>query len=101
MQLIYEKSCPGRRAVRFDALDVPEAALPSELCRREAALLPEVAEIDVVRHFTHLSQRNFGIDSHFYPLGSCTMKYSGSPRCPVTPGCIRRPTRPMRRARSN
>ncbi|MBP8130157.1 MAG: aminomethyl-transferring glycine dehydrogenase subunit GcvPB [Candidatus Hydrogenedentes bacterium] len=76
MQLIYEKSCPGRRAVRFDALDVPEAALPAELCRREAALLPEVAEIDVVRHFTHLSQRNFGIDSHFYPLGSCTMKYN-------------------------
>ncbi|HNT89892.1 MAG TPA: aminotransferase class V-fold PLP-dependent enzyme, partial [Candidatus Hydrogenedentes bacterium] len=76
MQLIFEKSVPGRRAVRFDALDVPEAGLPETLRRREAAALPEAAEIDVVRHFTHLSKRNFGIDSHFYPLGSCTMKYN-------------------------
>jgi glycine dehydrogenase subunit 2 len=76
MQLIYEKSRPGRRAIALDALDVPEAALPPELCRAEAAPLPEVSELDVVRHFTLLSQRNFGIDSHFYPLGSCTMKYN-------------------------
>ena len=76
MQLIYEKSRPGRRGVRFDALDVPEAVWPAELCRARAAELPEVAEIDVVRHFTHLSQRNVGVDDHFYPLGSCTMKYN-------------------------
>ncbi len=75
MQLIYEK-CRGRRAVTLDPLDVPEAALPEELCRETPAELPEVSEIDVVRHFTHLSQRNVGIDDHFYPLGSCTMKYN-------------------------
>jgi glycine dehydrogenase subunit 2 len=76
MQLIYEKSRPGRRAIRLDALDVPEATLPPELCREQPAALPELAEIDVVRHFTHLSQRNVGIDDTFYPLGSCTMKYN-------------------------
>ncbi len=76
MQLIYEKSRPGRRAITFDALDVPEASLPEELKRGESAELPEVSELDVVRHYTNLSRRNFGIDSHFYPLGSCTMKYN-------------------------
>jgi glycine dehydrogenase subunit 2 len=76
MQLIFEKSNPGRRAVRPDVLDVPEAKLAPELCRAESAGLPELAEIDVVRHFTHLSQRNVGIDDTFYPLGSCTMKYN-------------------------
>ena len=76
MQLIFEASQPGRRAVMPDALDVPEATLPANLQRTEAAALPEMAEIDVVRHFTRLSQRNFGIDDHFYPLGSCTMKYN-------------------------
>lgn len=76
MELIYEKSRPGARAIRLDALDVPQAALPPELCRKEAAQLPEIAEIDVIRHFTNLSRRNFGVDSHFYPLGSCTMKYN-------------------------
>lgn len=75
MQLIYEK-CRGRRAVTFDALDVPKASLPPELCRSQLAELPEVSELDVVRHFTHLSQRNVGVDDHFYPLGSCTMKYN-------------------------
>ncbi len=76
MQLIFEKSKEGRRAIVLDPLDVPEAELPSELRRKEAAALPEVSELDIVRHFTLLSQRNFGIDSHFYPLGSCTMKYN-------------------------
>jgi len=76
MQLSYEKSVPGRRAIGLDPLDVPEAALPAELCRSEPAPLPELGELDVVRHFTRLSQLNFGIDSHFYPLGSCTMKYN-------------------------
>ena len=76
MQLIYEKSKPGRRAITLDALDVPQSTLPADLCRQEDAALPEMAEIDVVRHFTHLSQRNVGIDDTFYPLGSCTMKYN-------------------------
>ncbi|MBM3289519.1 MAG: glycine dehydrogenase subunit 2 [Candidatus Hydrogenedentes bacterium] len=76
MQLIYEKSVPGRRAITLDPLDVPDAPLPKDLCRANAAELPELAEIDIVRHFTNLSRRNFGIDSHFYPLGSCTMKYN-------------------------
>ncbi|MEA3366305.1 MAG: aminomethyl-transferring glycine dehydrogenase subunit GcvPB, partial [Candidatus Hydrogenedentes bacterium] len=76
MELIFEKSHTGRRAITFDALDVPETAPPAELCREEPAALPEVSELDVVRHFSRLSQRNFGIDTHFYPLGSCTMKYN-------------------------
>ena len=75
MQLIFEKCC-GRRAITFDPLDVPEAKLPPELCRDAPAELPEVSEIEAVRHFTHLSQRNVGVDDHFYPLGSCTMKYN-------------------------
>lgn len=76
MQLIYEKSEPGRRAITLDELDVPEVSLPPELCRAEDAALPEMSELDVVRHYTLLSKRNFGIDTHFYPLGSCTMKYN-------------------------
>ncbi len=76
MQLIFEKSRTGRRAIAFDALDVPEVMPPAELRREESAALPEVSELDVVRHFSRLSQRNFGIDTHFYPLGSCTMKYN-------------------------
>lgn len=76
MQLIFEKSRKGRRAITLDALDVPEAKLPAEVSRKEPAALPEVSEFDVVRHFTALSDRNFGLDAHFYPLGSCTMKYN-------------------------
>ena len=76
MPLIFEKSRPGRRGVALDPLDVPEAVLPSGLCRTAPAELPEVSELDVVRHFTNLSRKNFGVDSHFYPLGSCTMKYN-------------------------
>ncbi len=76
MQLIYEKSREGRRGITLDALDVPEVSLPEDLCREAPAALPEVSEFDVVRHFTQLSTRNFGLDAHFYPLGSCTMKYN-------------------------
>lgn len=76
MQLIFEKTQPGRRAIVLDPLDVPEAPLAPEVAREDAAALPEVSELDVVRHFTALSRRNFGVDSHFYPLGSCTMKYN-------------------------
>jgi glycine dehydrogenase subunit 2 len=61
-------------------MDVPteplEDLVPASLLRQEPAALPEVSEIEVVRHYTHLSQRNFGVDTGFYPLGSCTMKYN-------------------------
>ncbi len=78
--LIFEKGAPGRRAASMPAMDVPteplESMIPSNLLRQAPAPLPEVSEIEVVRHYTHLSQRNFGVDSGFYPLGSCTMKYN-------------------------
>jgi glycine dehydrogenase subunit 2 len=72
---IYELSSPGRTGVTLPELDVPESALPDGLERGELGL-PELAEIDVVRHFVRLSQLNHGIDTGFYPLGSCTMKYN-------------------------
>ncbi len=73
--LLFENSKPGRADDYLPELDVPEAPLPAEHVRGELPL-PEVSEIDVVRHFTRLSQLNFGIDTNFYPLGSCTMKYN-------------------------
>jgi glycine dehydrogenase subunit 2 len=79
-KLIFEKGAPGRRAATLPAMDVPvaplESMVPANLRREEPAPLPEVSEIEVVRHYTHLSQRNFGVDTGFYPLGSCTMKYN-------------------------
>ena len=72
---VYELSVPGRLSLELPAPDVPEAELPQSLLR-EANGLPELAELDVVRHYVHLSQRNFGVDTGFYPLGSCTMKYN-------------------------
>ncbi len=75
--LIYEHSRPGRRAGGQTPATAPAADdLPVELLRAEAPRLPEVSELDVVRHYTSLSQKNFSIDTHFYPLGSCTMKYN-------------------------
>jgi glycine dehydrogenase subunit 2 len=77
MELIFEKSIPGRRGVALPDADVPQAAeLPEYLRRGKAAPLPELSELDLVRHFTNLSRRNFSIDTNFYPLGSCTMKYN-------------------------
>ncbi len=77
MELIYEKSVAGRTGMELPASDVPPSApLPGELLRAEAAALPELSELDVVRHFTSLSRRNVGVDTTFYPLGSCTMKYN-------------------------
>jgi len=73
--VIYDKSSPGRRGVRFPESDVPKTSFPENL-RRESLPLPEVSEIDVIRHFTKLSQLNHGVDIGFYPLGSCTMKYN-------------------------
>ena len=78
MKLIYEKSQTGRRASalpRYENLPAPPE-LPEELRRAEPPRLPEVPEFELVRHFTELSTRNFGVDTGFYPLGSCTMKYN-------------------------
>mgnify|MGYP000850297820 CR=1 FL=1 len=72
---IYELSSPGRIGVRFPESDVPSYAVPDDLLRADLEF-PELAEIDVVRHFTHLSSLNYNIDKGFYPLGSCTMKYN-------------------------
>ena len=76
MQLIFEKSRPGRRAGRLPAHGLPVPEVPAGLRRDEPPRLPEIAEPDLVRHFTKLSTRNFGIDTGFYPLGSCTMKHN-------------------------
>ena len=73
--LLFEMSSPGRTAYSLPGLDVPAAPLPEELVRAEVNL-PEISELELVRHFTRLSQKNFNIDTHFYPLGSCTMKYN-------------------------
>jgi len=73
---IMQRSVSGRRASSFAPLDVPEVAIPNAFARVSDLHLPEVAEIDLVRHYTGLSQRNYGLDTGFYPLGSCTMKYN-------------------------
>ncbi len=73
--LLCDLSVPGRVGVRFPDPDVPITPLPANLTRQDLPM-PELSEIDVVRHFTRLSQLNHGIDLGFYPLGSCTMKYN-------------------------
>lgn len=79
-KLIFEKSQPGRRAQVLPKPGVPEqkieAILPEKFVRKEGPALPEVSELDAVRHFVRLSQLNHSIDTGFYPLGSCTMKYN-------------------------
>jgi glycine dehydrogenase subunit 2 len=73
---IFDRSVRGRRASTFAPLDVPEVAVPDEHARTAPPALPEVAEIDLIRHYTRLSQSNYGVDTGPYPLGSCTMKYN-------------------------
>jgi len=79
-KLIFELSSPGRIGYSLPAADVPTSdpakILPSKLFRATPPALPEVSEVDVVRHYSRLSQMNYGVDTHFYPLGSCTMKYN-------------------------
>ncbi len=78
-KLIFELSRPGRRGYELPAGNYGTdalASLPGNLLREEAPELPEVSELDVVRHYTNLSNKNFGVDTGFYPLGSCTMKYN-------------------------
>ena len=75
--LIFEKSVPGRQGFSIPESDVPlKAEMPVEYKRAEECALPELTELEVVRHYTRLSQQNFCIDTNFYPLGSCTMKYN-------------------------
>ena len=79
-KLIFERSVKGRKAYALPPLDVPqtpvESLFPASMLRKEPPGLPEVSELDMVRHYVKLSQKNFSIDSGFYPLGSCTMKYN-------------------------
>ena len=100
MELIYEKSQAGRRAGRVPSLRLAGPEVPARLARKEPPRLPELAENEIVRHFTNLADRNFGIDTGFYPLGSCTMKHnpastSASSRCPAS-----RISTPIRRTRA-
>ncbi|MEH7111899.1 aminomethyl-transferring glycine dehydrogenase subunit GcvPB [Neobacillus niacini] len=78
--LIFEFSTPGRIGYSLPEMDVPEldlsSLLPEGYLRSEEPELPEVSELDIMRHYTALSRRNHGVDSGFYPLGSCTMKYN-------------------------
>ena len=77
MELIFSKGAPGRTGSTLPDLDVPaKSSVPSFMRREKPAELPEVSELEAVRHYTNLSRKNFGLDSHFYPLGSCTMKYN-------------------------
>ena len=79
-ELLFELSRPGRRATEWPALDVPQQAvdecLPADAVAATPPPLPELGEADLVRHFVNLSTLNMSVDSHFYPLGSCTMKYN-------------------------
>ncbi|MCA9172074.1 MAG: aminomethyl-transferring glycine dehydrogenase subunit GcvPB [Planctomycetales bacterium] len=79
-QLLFELSRTGRQAAQMPACDVPELPadqlIPAELLAEQAPQLPELAEPDCVRHFTNLSTLNMSVDTHFYPLGSCTMKHN-------------------------
>ena len=77
--LIFEKSSPGKKAYKLPPLDVPEVdpeRLLGEHAREDLGLMPEVSEIEIIRHFTRLSTWNYAIDLGMYPLGSCTMKYN-------------------------
>ncbi|MCM0648019.1 aminomethyl-transferring glycine dehydrogenase subunit GcvPB [Clostridium swellfunianum] len=79
-KLIFDLSKEGRKAYTLPSCDVPEIdgedLIPEEFLRKKPLELPEVSEVDVIRHYTLLSNKNYGVDSGFYPLGSCTMKYN-------------------------
>ncbi len=77
MRLIFDKSVEGRKGFKIAKKDTPlDNSFPKEYRRKEDAELPQVSELDVVRHYTNLSRMNFSVDTNFYPLGSCTMKYN-------------------------
>ena len=93
MSTIFDISSPGRRAAaqRVD-FEASLSDIPSSLLREEAPGLPEVSELQAVRHYTNLSRKNFSIDTQFYPLGSCTMKYNprGAHKAASLPGFLGR-----------
>ena len=77
--LIFERSSPGKKAYKLPALDVPdvdERKLLGDAARSDLGNMPEVSEIEIIRHFTRISTWNYGVDTGMYPLGSCTMKYN-------------------------
>lgn len=78
--LLFESGAPGRRGFRFPACDVPETpldqAIPAEYLRKEPAPLPQLSELEAIRHYVRLSRKNYAVDIGIYPLGSCTMKYN-------------------------
>ena len=76
MNLLFEKSVPGRACTLLPDCDVPNAALPEQFARKQPLHLPELPETDTSRHYTELSKRVHGVNDGFYPLGSCTMKYN-------------------------
>ena len=88
MELLFERSVPGHKCYILPACDVPAREIPEKFARKTPAHLPELAEVDISRHFTELAKQAFGVNSGFYPLGSCTMKYN--PRineyCAALPG---------------
>ena len=95
MSTIFDISAPGRRAAAQRVDNIPATALddlPAELLRDTAPGLPEVSELQAVRHYTNLSRKNFSIDTQFYPLGSCTMKYNprGAHKAASLPGFLGR-----------
>lgn len=75
-KLLMDRSVPGRSAVTMPQSDVPEQEMPKDSLLRDDLPLPEVSQLEVIRYFSLLSQLNFSIDTNFYPLGSCTMKYN-------------------------
>ncbi|MDH3820542.1 MAG: aminomethyl-transferring glycine dehydrogenase subunit GcvPB, partial [Gammaproteobacteria bacterium] len=75
-ELIFEKSRGGRRAFAQAPVHAGATSIPQQFLREDKPRLPETSELQTVRHFTRLSQKNFSIDTQFYPLGSCTMKYN-------------------------
>lgn len=93
-ETIFDLSAPGRRALsqRTETSAELSSAIPAELLRATPPALPEVSELQAVRHYTNLSRKNFAIDAQFYPLGSCTMKYNprGAHRGASLPGFLNR-----------
>ncbi|NCA91719.1 glycine dehydrogenase subunit 2 [bacterium] len=76
MLTIFERSEKGRRAFTLPTSKIKDYPIPTEVMTQKETILPEVSEIDIVRHYTELSGKAFGVDNGFYPLGSCTMKYN-------------------------
>ncbi len=77
MRLIFDQNVEGRRGLKIQASDVPSATAPdTRYLRKDLPNIPNVSELDVVRHYTNLSRLNYSVDTNFYPLGSCTMKYN-------------------------